>query len=395
MKKGKSGFVSMALVYTFLVIFLFLMLAILRTYIEKDKFLEAINYQIDDDINKDKQNRSYIVSKLLEDNTPQSYEKLKLVKPASDDLGNGNGLFYINDITLTDENNDGKSSRIYFFRGSVENNHIIYADLCFRILRTNEDGSVRIVYDGPVVNNKCKDLAHRGNISVGDVKFFDTENINVLPIVDGVVSVYDDANGNSNVINALNEWYIANIIEPGYTDDVSKNTIFCNNKQVFKYDTDITYYQAKALMPVYKDDKNRNFYDPNTLTNSFSLVCSESTDRFSVTDRTLSYPVGLLTADEILLAGGYLTDTDDEYNGGPTGKNNPDYYLYVNGNYWTYSAFSKTSDNKYYQIAVNNNGVMGGRHVTDTAKVIPVISLNANIRITTGNGSANNPYRID
>ena len=115
MKKGKNGFVSMALVYTFLVIFLFLMLAILRTYIEKDKFLEAINDQIDADINKDKQNRSYALSKLLEDNTPQEYDSLKLVKPASDDFGNGNGLYYINDITLTDENNDGKSGRIYFF----------------------------------------------------------------------------------------------------------------------------------------------------------------------------------------------------------------------------------------------------------------------------------------
>ena len=65
MNKKKSGFISMALVYTFLVIFLFLMLAILRTYIEKDKFLETINSQINEDINKDKQSRSFALSKML------------------------------------------------------------------------------------------------------------------------------------------------------------------------------------------------------------------------------------------------------------------------------------------------------------------------------------------
>lgn len=395
MKKGKNGFVSMALVYTFLVIFLFLMLAILRTYIEKDKFLEAINYQIDDDISKDKQNRSYFLSKLLEDNTPQAYDSVKLVKPASDKLGNGNGLFYISDKSLTDENNDGKSNRIYFFRGSVENNHIIYANMCFRIVRTNEDGSLRIIYDGPVVSNKCKDLDQKPNVSIGEVKFSNHETNSLVDIENGRIPSYDEVNTHSNIIDTLNTWYIANIIETNYTEDVSKNTIFCNNKKDYLFTTNKTYYEAKGIMPVYKDSSNRNKYDPDTLINHFSLSCVNQNDRFVVTDRTLSYPVGVLSADEVLLAGGYLTDSDDEYQNGPGGLTIVDFYLKTSKAFWTSSAYARTTSNQNYVVAVDTDGVMRGKRVTETASVIPVISLNGNMRITTGNGTASNPYRVD
>ena len=50
MEKNKRGFISMTLVYTFLIIFLFLMLAILSTYNTKNKYLEAIDSKVDDDI---------------------------------------------------------------------------------------------------------------------------------------------------------------------------------------------------------------------------------------------------------------------------------------------------------------------------------------------------------
>ncbi len=396
MNMKKNGFVSMALVYTFLVIFLFLMLAILRTYVEKDKFLDAINSQIDEDINKDKQNRNYILSKLLEDNTPQSYESLKLVKPASNSLGNGNGLFYISNNSLTDENNDGKSSRIYFFRGSVENNHLIYGDMCFRIVRTNEDGSIRMIYDGESTSNTCKDLRHKPNVSAGKVSFSNNETVSLVDIQSGKIPAYDEVNTHSNVIDTLNDWYIENIIEKNFTDDVSKNTLFCNNKKYLSTSSNMKYYQAKNMTPVFKDKNDRDKYDPSKLTNSFSLTCSETTDQFFVPDRTLSYPVGILSAEEVMLAGGYLTNSEDEYEGGPDGMINKDYYLYTPRSFWTSSAFAtNTTSNTNYMVAVNNNGYMEPKHVTEEADVIPVISLAANIRITSGNGTASNPYRVD
>lgn len=396
MRNSKSGFVSMALVYTFLVIFLFLMLAILRTYIEKDKFLEAINSQIDEDINKDKRNRSYALSKMLEDNAPQSYDTVYLVKPAGDSLGNGNGLYYISEDSLTDENDDGKTSRIYFYRGSVENNHLIYANKCFRILRTNEDGSIRMVYDGEATDNKCKKLSQKPNVHIGTVSFSDNETLSLVEPQNGLLPVYDDSIAHSNIIDLLNEWYVTNFIETNKTEEISKNTIFCNNKKGYSTASNINYYESKKMVPVFKDNRDRDRYDPTKLTNSFSLICSQVNDRYSAVERTLSYPVGILSAEDVLLAGGYLTSSDDEYEGGPDGIENSEFYLYTGRTFWTSSAFSTNlNSSQNYMVVVNNDGYMQEKHVTETADVIPVISLAANIRINSGNGTANNPYRVD
>lgn len=401
MNKKKSGFISMALVYTFLVIFLFLMLAILRTYIEKDKFLETINSQINEDINKDKQNRSFALSKMIEDNSPQNYESLNLVQPASNDFGNGNGLYYISNASITNENNDDETTRIYFYRGSVENNHLVYANSCFRILRTNEDGSLRLVYDGPVSGNKCKELSEKTGVSVGTVKFSETETLNLIEPVNGLVPSYDDNNTHSEIIDKLNDWFLNSFMNPNddgrnFTDNISKNTLFCNNKKYSSTNSNIKYYESKKLIPVFKSESNRDKYDPKALTNSFSLVCSEENDKLSANEKTLSYPVGLLTAEDVLLAGGYLTDSSDEYVGGPEGIINTKFYLYTGSSFWTSTAYSTDLNTGYnYVIAVNSNGYMEGKHVTETADVIPVISLDSSVRISSGNGTANNPYRVD
>ena len=401
MNKKKSGFISMALVYTFLVIFLFLMLAILRTYIEKDKFLETINSQINEDINKDKQSRSFALSKMLEDNAAEDFSKLHMVQPASNDYGNGNGLYYISNSAITNENNDDETSRIYFYRGTVENNHLVYVDSCFRILRTNEDGSLRLVYDGPVSNNKCKELSEKTGVSVGTVKFSENETVSLIEAANGLTPSYDDNNSHSEIIDKLNDWFVNSFMNPhddgkNYTYNISRNTLFCNNKKYSSTDSNIKYYDSKKMVPVFKSEHDRDSSNPSKLTNTFSLVCSEENDRLSANDKTLSYPVGILSAEDVLLAGGYLTDHSDEYHGGSDGMANTKFYLYTGSTFWTSTAYSTDLNTGYnYVIAVNSNGYMEGKHVTETADVIPVISLSSDVRIISGNGTANNPYRID
>ena len=102
--KNKSGFVSMTLVYTFLIVFLFLMLAILRAYTEKNKYLEAIDEKINNDLINSQQNRSTLISKLLIDNTPLLDNNIKFHKVSNLHDGNGNGLFYTEDKEKTDMN---------------------------------------------------------------------------------------------------------------------------------------------------------------------------------------------------------------------------------------------------------------------------------------------------
>ena len=77
--------------------------------------------------------------KILQDNTPQSDTSIDFSKISSD--SNGKGLYYTNKNT-----EDGKTT--YYFRGDVKNNYVYFAGYYWRIIRINEDGSIRLIYQG-------------------------------------------------------------------------------------------------------------------------------------------------------------------------------------------------------------------------------------------------------
>ena len=152
--KNKNGFISMSLVYSLLVLFLFLMMSIINCYLKKNTYLEALDSQVSKDISITKDAKSSLFSTILEDNLSIPSHTLNFTKISNNTIKNGNGLFYIEDKIKTDENNDGYGSKIYFFRGEVDNNYVVFAkeikrnsskqvneqkNICWRILRTNED----------------------------------------------------------------------------------------------------------------------------------------------------------------------------------------------------------------------------------------------------------------
>ena len=232
--KKKNGFISMALVYTFLIVFMFLMLAILRTYNEKDKFLEAINDQIDKDISSDKLKSTLIVNKLIEDNTPQAFGVISLSRISNYNNANGNGFFYLSDEEMSDEDSNGTTERLYFFRGTVDNNNLLYGGMCFKILRTNEDGSVRMVYSGRAVSGKCKSMSE-SSVSLGNAKFNASES--VLYVNMGSNEVFDETVTHSPAIDLINKWYIDYVIAgtPDGGNYVSQTAIYCNNRRTSSY----------------------------------------------------------------------------------------------------------------------------------------------------------------
>ena len=59
---------------------------------------------------------------------------------------NGKGLYYSLDSDVTDENNDGLTNRIYYYRGDINNNFVVLGDKCYKILRTTENGNVKLMY---------------------------------------------------------------------------------------------------------------------------------------------------------------------------------------------------------------------------------------------------------
>ncbi len=67
---------------------------------------------------------------------------------ASIAAGNGNGV-NIRSGTQNDPH------PIYYVRGEVSDNNVIWGDYCWKILRTTETGGVKIFYNGPSTNGKC------------------------------------------------------------------------------------------------------------------------------------------------------------------------------------------------------------------------------------------------
>ena len=122
--------------------------------------------------------------------------------------------------------------------------------------------------------------------------------------------------------------------------------------------------------------------------NRATLLCSREGDTFSYSinngNGLLSYPVGLITADEIVYAGG-------KYNVTNTG-----FYLYSPGkNLWSmtpgYLSLRRSTVGNFW---ISSTGSLSSGSVSGAHSIAPVINLSKNVMITGGNGEANNPYVI-
>jgi len=175
-----------------------------------------------------------------------------------------------------------------------------------------------------------------------------------------------------------NTWYSANLA--GYTSKLSGSSVFCNNRQVS------TYYNDK-----YKNnDSSFSGFGWAYAGSSISptLDCPQTGDRFTVDNSTgngkQAAPVGLITADEVAMAGG------------KTGTQNTMYYLYTGHIYWTMSP-SQFNGNAWadaVEMHVTESGVLSNAYVYNWYGVRPVINLNpANITFS-GSGTYDDPYEV-
>ena len=180
-------------------------------------------------------------------------------------------------------------------------------------------------------------------------------------------------NTNSAIKTTIDNWYKNNLT--AYTSKLADET-FCNDRSIssgtgYKLDS-YTRYGA---------------YNRNSDRRTPSLKCAQDNDKFKVANASakLDYPVALITADELAMAGGV-------YN-----TSNTNYYLY-NGQYqWSLSPGSfLPSDSHAFAWRVNPSGSLGPwRHVEDSFGVRPVINLRADTQITKGDGSSLNPFVVE
>ena len=181
----------------------------------------------------------------------------------------------------------------------------------------------------------------------------------------------------STIKTKLDNWYKTNMIS--YTSKLADET-FCSDRSI-NYGsgyltTPTTIYGAFNRL---QDNKKP------------SLKCSQDNDKSKMSNESakLDYPVGLILADEVALAGGRAY-----YNGGYSPNSN--YYLYNGKYYWTLSPSYFASDFSHANVwLVMPSGSLNPWYsVTFSYGVRPVINLRADVQIAKGDGSPLNPFVI-
>ena len=366
---------------------------------------------------------------------------------------------------------------VYYYRGAVDNNHVLFANFCWRIVRTTETGGVKLIYDGKPTNGQCNNTKEA--TTIGNIQFntnynspayvgymyntaytASSKDITTLSgnIVFGNDATYDastkkytlkdtktltnPSNWNSEYSNytdryhytcfssgttcqnvyyihaiysedkhayyftltngkkpkdLLNDMFEGNInvkesnakvkIDAWYKTNMTsytsklEDTGFCNDRTYYNFNTsgwnkDYSNY-----------DKWLNFSSMQRLSNrKLSLVCPRQLDKFSVSvdngNGKLTYPVGMITAEEMAYAGAVLWQT------------NTSYYLYNGVNTWSFSQ-SCFDSWKARELTLSSSGNFGYVGVSSLSGARPSISLKQGTVLSSGNGTSTNPFIVN
>ena len=271
----------------------------------------------------------------------------------------------------------------YYYRGNVTNNYVKFADKYWRIVRINGDGTVRVIYDGTSAHANGEASADR---QIGTSAFNSSYNDNAyVGYMYGKTgaSTYADAHANTNnstIKTYIDDWYKTNIVGTTNEQYLADN-IFCNDRSMAGNNsgtgagTSVTYYRW------YNgpwESENYSKYNKKMM-----LTCSQKNDAFTVSDTTngngaLTYPVGLLSTDEIALAGGWNAA-------------NSGYYLYSGQVWWASSPYCFNGSGADVRSVNSNGNAVDG--VGNSYGVRPVFNLKAEVLLQ-GSGTAEDPYRI-
>ena len=176
---------------------------------------------------------------------------------------------------------------------------------------------------------------------------------------------------NSSIKSYVDNWYKNNL--NNYTYKISEKAYFCNDRRITSgdgYGMSITNYQPL--------DRVKN--------GKIDLNCPQIQDKFTVSNETgngdLTYPIGLITSDEAMMAGGIY------------GSSNTLYYLYSGYGYWTMSPYQLNTWIYARNEAVGLSGYITSGDGWTSIGVRPVINLDPDKITFTGNGTMQDPYVI-
>ena len=178
----------------------------------------------------------------------------------------------------------------------------------------------------------------------------------------------------------LDSWYSSNMTE--VDDKISKDAVFCNNRNKSSKNGGTYTNTGYGITPtIYGYERFWNWASQGKL--DPTLMC-ETNDSFSVNkgNQKLTYPVGLITADEVNMAGGM------------TSMVNSLYYLYTGTTYWTMSPSYFPVWFNAVEMDVDSSGALYNDDAWGSYGVRPVINLNTDNLTVTGSGTMEDPFVV-
>lgn len=384
--KNKNGFISMTLVYTFLILFLFLMSGILTSYNQRNKYYDIIEEKIKSEMDLTSFRNDTLYNTILKDNkaypddndaSPSVDSKDGIDFSKSSSLTNGIGLFYTEDTSYTKDN-----KTVYYFRGENVNNYIVIDGQKARILRTTEDGNVKILFGGDtftyntVTGNKAVGFMYgtdedEGTLTNNDLYFKTHQNIN-----------------NSEAIKKINESI------PDKYKNIFVSSTYCNNRTLDKTVSKISDISGNTSHDIYVLDSSTLGYGTyNTVYYNLNRIKNDKRPRFNCTrkDNNGNYVDyiesngGLITLDEVIYSGIGYNDTENNSFVEDTLTMTPNYYYHNSTTNEDYAGLFKIDEYKnIITVPVNESNY---------ADI--VYTLKGDIIISKGNGTYDNPYIIN
>ena len=307
----------------------------------------------------------------------------------------------------------------YYFRGAVDNNWLKYGkytkdmyncnngtisatdtgnsctkiassgdDIYWRIIRINGDGSIRMIYSGVKAPTESTKVIKTEDTSLGVTVF--NANTDSSEYV-GYMYTLGQQHGtskSSDIKTYLDNWY-ANYTDLNKTGTKITDQIYCNDRTAST--SDVAYSTTNyTTLTIWNSTGTEYYYGASgriAKDNNPMLTCAVDSDRFTVNkingkgNSSLTYPIGLITIDEVEMAGNNWSER------------NTSYYLLTMNDWLGSPNYFRSGVSAAYGFYADNSGFLDLGPVSADFEVHPVVSLSSKAKLS-GNGTYSNPYTV-
>ena len=320
----------------------------------------------------------------------------------------------------------------YYFRGAVDNNWVKYGkytkdtyitedsnnnfslvdscnglnlcaklaskgdDMYWRIIRINGDNSIRMIYTGTSapdsntkvvmtesINSSGYIRATSSGMSIFNQKYDSAEYVGYMY----EIGKQHGTSQSSDIKTYLEDWY-ANYTDLNKIETKITDQIYCNDRTAST--SDVAYSTINyTTLTSWNSTGTRYYYGAYgriQKDNNPMLTCAADSDRFTVNkingkgNSALTYPIGLITIDEVKMAGNNWSES------------NTSYYLHTGAEYWAGSP-NVFFDSCAREFLVHEVGYLGWPDVSYDRGVRGVVSLSSESKLL-GSGTYNDVYTV-